>query len=597
MKMKLNGESIKQFFVAHGDKLALATMTLLALVAVFFGLTQEKIPPELSPEQISERARDAQQRLSNTQFVDQEVGSAPWLGAPPYPVQQIPAAFSSMPPVEYPLVKLRGKREEPDFHPAEQVHVVSGRGLFAFQPGQIDPAVKKAMEEAAGGRFRGFDETKRPGVDPPPGSVARGQEYVVVTALVPVGAQTREYRRRFREAVHPPDIDPMEQNPEYYRYLIERAEVGPDGTPSQWKLINAPLNPDGYDALMRDPGIARRFQSWSITAQDIIPEVLVEPSLVYANFIEENDYEPWLPPLLLRDWTLADVCHPALEEMVAKLDDDVDAAPSRSSTSSTDPAAAGDQISHKLLRHFDFDVEPGKRYQYRVRLVLRNPNEGIEDRYLKDPDAKTGRYRITAPSDVSPVASIAPRTELLTGEAGFDRARNLRTKVLVSVWEDVRAALDLAEQEAQKIRLSRDRDAALKEVARLRGVWRGVENIQATIVYDVFDPRPQEPRERELLGVQLGEWINRVGETIVEHPLTGRRERLRGVRFHTNHLVVDLRGAGVLRPEDAGKRGVLFTEPAELLVLDAQGNLAIRSELDDQAEYRRRQPPRSADPS
>src|SRR6185437_15544544 len=35
---------------------------------------------------------------------------------------------------------------------------------------------------------------------------------------------------------------------------------------------------------------------------------------------------------------------------------------------------AGPVVEHRLFRFFDFDVEPGKTYRYRIQLVLSNPN-------------------------------------------------------------------------------------------------------------------------------------------------------------------------------------------------------------------------------
>ena len=39
-----------------------------------------------------------------------------------------------------------------------------------------------------------------------------------------------------------------------------------------------------------------------------------------------------------------------------------------------------------LLRYFDFDVKPNKQYQYRIFLVLDNPNYRLDDDVLEDPD-------------------------------------------------------------------------------------------------------------------------------------------------------------------------------------------------------------------
>ncbi len=42
-------------------------------------------------------------------------------------------------------------------------------------------------------------------------------------------------------------------------------------------------------------------------------------------------------------------------------------------------------VEYYLFRYFDFDVEENKSYTYRVKLVLANPNGGVEERFLEDP--------------------------------------------------------------------------------------------------------------------------------------------------------------------------------------------------------------------
>lgn len=42
-------------------------------------------------------------------------------------------------------------------------------------------------------------------------------------------------------------------------------------------------------------------------------------------------------------------------------------------------------VEYYLFRYFDFEVEEGKTYQYRVKLLLANPNYGVEERFVEDP--------------------------------------------------------------------------------------------------------------------------------------------------------------------------------------------------------------------
>ena len=47
------------------------------------------------------------------------------------------------------------------------------------------------------------------------------------------------------------------------------------------------------------------------------------------------------------------------------------------------------EAKYRLFRYFDFTVEPGKSYQYRVRLVVYNPNHRLTDLYLENEAVKT----------------------------------------------------------------------------------------------------------------------------------------------------------------------------------------------------------------
>ncbi len=60
-----------------------------------------------------------------------------------------------------------------------------------------------------------------------------------------------------------------------------------------------------------------------------------------------------------------------------------------------------------LFRYIDFDIEPGKSYQYRVRLVLRNPNYGVPVDQVNTPSVVEGQIRETPVSDSSNVATVA----------------------------------------------------------------------------------------------------------------------------------------------------------------------------------------------
>jgi hypothetical protein len=108
--------------------------------------------------------------------------------------------------------------------------------------------------------------------------------------------------------------------------------------------------------------------------------------------------------------------------------------------SSADPTP---QVSNWLLRFFDFSVEPGKKYKYRVQLVLQDPNQNSDtstrlvssdaldkkvlDRLKADKSAKKSKpIRATEWSDPSPTVSIplAGNVRVASAKPASDRAND-----------------------------------------------------------------------------------------------------------------------------------------------------------------------------
>ncbi|MBQ9372481.1 MAG: hypothetical protein IJU03_09845 [Thermoguttaceae bacterium] len=62
-------------------------------------------------------------------------------------------------------------------------------------------------------------------------------------------------------------------------------------------------------------------------------------------------------------------------------------------------------VDYYLFRYFDFEVEPEKTYMYRVKLILANPNYGVKEEFVENPESTENKYvesDFSAPSN--PVA-------------------------------------------------------------------------------------------------------------------------------------------------------------------------------------------------
>jgi hypothetical protein len=100
------------------------------------------------------------------------------------------------------------------------------------------------------------------------------------------------------------------------------------------------------------------------------------------------------------------------------------------------------QVPFKLFRFVDFEVEPGHSYQYRVQLVLKNPNFGLASELLAKPTPKPDPYRETPWSEASPATTV-PLDAQLVVEA-VDRAKSGEPKAKAGVLQwDKKDSLEL----------------------------------------------------------------------------------------------------------------------------------------------------------
>ena len=77
-------------------------------------------------------------------------------------------------------------------------------------------------------------------------------------------------------------------------------------------------------------------------------------------------------------------------------------------------AVSGKAEGSRLFRFFDFTVEPGKKYVYRVTLAVQNPNYGMEARYLEDKALAVPKYLTNKPAEATQSAAISvPRDNRL----------------------------------------------------------------------------------------------------------------------------------------------------------------------------------------
>ncbi|MFO0895788.1 MAG: hypothetical protein U0836_00035 [Pirellulales bacterium] len=203
------------------------------------------------------------------------------------------------------------------------------------------------------------------------------------------------------------------------------------------------------------------------------------------------------------------------------------------------------QISHSLLRHFDFTVKPGRKYVYRVKLIVRDPNHQRTPAELVKPRPKTAKwFRYSPTSEVSPVIAIPPDGDLLAGE------------VTNRGGEPTANAMALSYVPSEKAE-------AAKEVVLTRGMLANFPSQKVKVM------KPVEPPVATGIATEDG-----APKTVAQVDQS----------FRTDLLVVDIRG-GDKFTSSKGRNSEL-TEPGELLLLGAGGRLIVRRELDDSPDYK-----------
>ncbi|HEY2146782.1 MAG TPA: hypothetical protein VGH32_02525, partial [Pirellulales bacterium] len=92
------------------------------------------------------------------------------------------------------------------------------------------------------------------------------------------------------------------------------------------------------------------------------------------------------------------------------------------------------QVPHKLFRFTDFDVEPGHTYQYRIQLVLRNPNFGQPPELLAIPQPKPLPYADTPWSEMSAPTTVPVLTKVIVETIERPKKGEPKAKAGVLAW-------------------------------------------------------------------------------------------------------------------------------------------------------------------
>ncbi len=505
VKVKFDLDSIKSWLFENGEKVAFGAMVFVFLMFAYSALQREVLDPSKAENRLSEAARSVTDHVSNSTWDVKNAGVQIVDYRERAKRDPVPAdAFATTKPFSWPLIPPKGKREDPEIFTVEEPRISGGVGTFAL----------KGAESAAGaGKAGGGGKSKAggSGIRPSNDSKLKSQAWAVVTALVPIEKQNAEYSRVFSNAMG----DTAERDTAHYsRPIVERAEIDPKNPDKlDWKPLTS--------LTVSQP-------NWETLGDEIVDPKYVDPNLTFR-----------LGPLVGAGWNES-VAHPKIPpSWVTNAAEAAAAAPATDSAKAgRDAPKAARTVSHKLLRVFDYTVEPNGLYRYRFKLEVQNPNFGMSPKFLKNPGAPTNKEEFRASekwSDPTEIVAIPSGFDVLAGdvEPKSDPWANLLVTAL-------------------------NREDGIPASTKIRAYRASLTNKKESKVL-AKDPRNDHTIE-----------INQVD-------------------FNSGIVVVDIFGGkNVSLPR---RRESPLAAPGEVLLLDAHGNLIVHNDLDDHAQFLSRQPP------
>jgi len=238
-------------------------------------------------------------------------------------------------------------------------------------------------------------------------------------------------------------------------------------------------------------------------------------------------------------------------------------------------------LEYQLFRFLDVTVEPGKHYQYRIKIGLANPNYDVKARYLTEVSLAKRPSIVAEWSDPTDAVAVPRDSRLLAGSVKQPGGK-LPTSIMYEPSCKVMAVT---------IRMEDGLEAA-HEITAYRGqlgdfVSTLAQETGPRNMYGTAGGMGEMGGEEDgmmMMGSEMGGMMG--SEMPMAQPRTAARrggdddEEAEEINHSTEMLLLDMVGGKRLHGTDRS-----LVEPGTLLVLDPDGNLMIRDELDDQEEF------------
>lgn len=658
LKLRFDKTAILDFLLQNVEKIVLGLVAVVFLLMAYSAIGVPRY--KKTPEQLIQAVKIAEDDVAKTppetglkvsDYEAQAKKSRTKIVEKPY---ETPLAWNP------PIFPKRPLRDSPALYAATELRGAAEVGAFTMAVEAED-----AGEAAAGGNAGagGAMPMARTG-----GTETRGQRWIVLTALVPIEKQISAFEELKNAGPHG-SYDPNRDYPQYPGYWVERIELTSPGdaanpdwtkaekvlsktvldkTTKQWRQqtsIADVVSPEYLDPVLTFPLGPRTDGPWgkSVAHPDEIPLLEIEgaggigaggragvgmPGMGMPGMGMPGMGMPMpgvgagggvrrtrvpraggmgMPGVGGQQAGGAAIADPNNPFGVGDATADENAALTNLAEEAQAPA-------HLLFRYFDFNVSPGKRYIYRVRLALTNPNYKLKPAWLKDPKLANLPILEAKWSEPSPVIAVPNDSRILAVSVKPARASvDPSGKIIVTKWSKKKGIEAWEEFPVVRGLLANFADKTFNPATgtgrpaggmgmpmgpggmgrpMMHGGMNGLMGLEGIGGKKAkgADAKAAEAaaKKAEAAAKKAAKKAkadkDAPGPDMFGGPLAGVNAfnpNAFKVNYFSHAVVVDFRGGEVL----PGRRGnsLKVTSGGDILLIDADGNLLVCNELDDEA--------------
>ena len=440
------------------------------------------------------------------------------------------------------------------------------------------------------------------------GGKTEGKQWITITGSIPIRKQTAIYSDLFSDAQY---LDDVRDQPRYVYYELQRGVVGPGGS-VDWKKVDvikamkkenqqwAGVGSDqvGYNYMAP---IVANFPPMAMNCPPMISKPFGEEIANLPNIPLNSSEQIAIQADELKEWNqLQEEMNQIDESSLLDRDPFADARGGAggvgmgsgmmggmSSTGAGMMAGMGSgmgggmgtgmdggmgsnawltnenainrarmrvkaavSVDYYLFRYFDFDVQPGVTYQYRVKLILANPNYGVKEEFVENTATVEQRYVESEFSEASNPVALGADARVFAQKVEAATRPGAEPRItLSSIFFDAESASESIVQ---------DRQLKRGQVANFYGEAHNPVNVQGGMSMDD-------------MSAMFGGSSSKKG---------GKKNTKKTVNHISDVTVVDALGGDKISNSE-------LLSPGKVMILESNGLLQVREIKEDARELGR----------